>query len=146
MKSGHTFSPEDKLQIAIVALIKALAEDEGAKEGVFRNFCKLAIRCSANPEEFRCRLVRAGLPKSRASEIKAVLMAETVARGFAQGESTWQKALENARSDLRQQDKAHQLAARIAAQMYLMGIFALKINGGVFELESRDPFGRNVGS
>lgn len=103
-------SPDDELQQKIVRLLDRLEDESGAR-GIYKSLCKLAQENNLEANTFRAYLVRAGMPASRASEIKAVLERATVCDAFLRGVS-WRKTLRAARA-------AKQAAEVPAAQQFI---------------------------
>jgi hypothetical protein len=144
---NKTDGPADRqaLQKQIVALVTefeaALKTAQNRVPRIFRSLCRLAQAWQMNAEEFRCRLVRAGLPASRASEIKTVLSVDTISARFISGDMTWRKALSQARNHLQAQEgigPTEQLAAKIVAMMHRARQPVFEINEGTFELICAD--------
>jgi len=136
----------DPLQQRIIELVEEFeAALKGAKEKVpevFRSFCLLAHGWKMDPEEFRWRLVRAGLPASRASEIKAVLSVDKAKLAFITREPamSWAKALGLARAIMRGNygfNNVQELAAELVKLMHRSGQTSLEIQEGTFELRER---------
>jgi hypothetical protein len=119
----------DTVQQEIAGLVKEFqAAERHAKErvpGYFRIFCLLAGRWNMDDEEFRGRLVRAGLPASRASEIKTVLSVKGIKEKFIKKNMSWKPALLAARASLHAAqgfDPTQELASEIVALMHRNGL------------------------
>ena len=135
----------DGLQNIIVALVTefeaAMATARERVPGIFRRLCLLGQEWQMNDEEFRGRLVRAGLPASRASELKTVFSVDHCRVGFISGNIVWKKALPMARAHLNAQERfgpAEELAAQIVALMHRIPEPVLDILEGTFELSPID--------
>jgi len=130
----------DELQARIEILVASLKQAGVDVPGVFRGFCLLARGWKSAPEEFRGRLVRAGLPASRASEIKTLLSVPEWRDRFINRETSWQKSLKAARVCLHAQegfDPLHELAATLVAIMHRHGIRRLDHPLGTIHLRDR---------
>lgn len=138
--------PADALQHQLVALVTQLGDPAQVQTGIFRQLLQLAREHGVAAEEFRHRLVRAGLAYSRASELKVVLTADTVCADFlkpaaASERLSWRQALQAART-LREQNETRttpleRLAARVAALLHRTGQSELPVPGGWLVLELR---------
>ena len=138
--------PADALQHQLVALVTQLGDPAQVQTGIFRQLLQLAREHGVAAEEFRHRLVRAGLAYSRASELKVVLAADSVCADFlkpaaAPERLSWRQALRAART-LRQQNEPggsarDRLAARVAALLHRTGQSELPVPGGWLVLELR---------
>ncbi len=126
---GKPLRPEaawdDALQQEVEALVREWQAAQEQKPERFRLLCRLACRHRVNPEDFRSRLVRAGLPYSRASELKIILQSDAQAAAFL-GESgppqSWRATLAAARNEALERDYGLTdldiLAARLAGRLY----------------------------
>jgi hypothetical protein len=126
------------VQQEIVTLVKEFqAAERHAREkvpGLFRLFCLLADRWKMDEEEFRGRLVCAGLAASRASEIKTVLSVKGIKEKFIKGTS-WKTALSAARASLRAGegfDSTQELASKVVAHMHRNGLRVFEHPAGTF--------------
>jgi hypothetical protein len=133
-------APMENVQQEIVALVKEFQAAELYAEqrvpGLFRTFCRLADRWKMDEEEFRGRLVRAGLPASRASEIKTVLSVKGIRGQFIKGMS-WKVALSCARAHLNAAegfDPTQEIASEIVARMHRNGLSEFEHPHGTFYL------------
>jgi hypothetical protein len=133
----------DPLQCEIEETILLLKQVSEAEEGAFRRLCYLARHWRTDAETFSTRLIRAGLPPSRASEIKVVLLAEDVRDAFikitadGKAQMSWKVALQAARlqrSGLNPEVKA---ASQLTAFMHRRGILRVETAAGAFTLEPR---------
>lgn len=127
------------LQSEIEALMAVLRASKERRPDIFREFCKLAQRAKIGPEEFRNRLVRAGLAQSRASEIKSVISDEGCMARFIAG-GVWKDALRDARSASHAKEgfgELEELGAMIAGLMHREDVQSVTIPLGVFELRPR---------
>lgn len=131
----------DDLQIKIVALVAdfeaALKTARDRIPGIFRKLCALAQIWQLDAEQFRSRLVRAGLPHSRASEIKSVLSVAGIRTAFIEGKISWRKALPEARERLRAGEHfgaVEELAAQIVSTMHRNGLSEFQTQYGTFTL------------
>jgi len=136
----------DPVQAELEALVKKLRDITEAAPDIFRQLCGLARTHGLDPEEFRRRLVQAGLAYSRASELKTVLASAEQCTAFLQppdfpGRQSWQETLAAARSERLQNEAGHtleqQLAAQVAGRLHQLGQAALPVTGGWLVLESR---------
>jgi hypothetical protein len=129
-----------KLQSEIEALMTALRASQRRRPEIFREFCKLAQCAKIGPEEFRNRLVRAGLAESRASEIKSVISDEGCTARFIAG-GVWKDALRDARLALHAKEgfgELEELGAMIAGLMHREDVQSVTVPLGVFELRPRE--------
>jgi hypothetical protein len=142
MKNSQPPSPPktNELQAQIETLVAALKQAGANIPGVFRGFCLLARGWKSDPEEFRGRLVRAGLRPSRASELKTLLSATELRDGFIRRETSWQKSLKAARAWLHAQegfDPLHELAATLVGIMHRQGIMRIHHPLGTIHLREQ---------
>lgn len=140
-------SAEVKRQIAfLVARLLAALE---APTNVCRKLCQLALNHSMSPEVFRRRLVQAGLPFSRASELKTVLAAKGECAEFLRPvkPQSWRTTLDQARESLRRTDlgriadseaEVTLVAAKIAGRMHRHRVFTERVDGGTLTLVAKD--------
>lgn len=123
--------------------LQALIE---APEEIRRQLCAIGLGEGYQPEEFRCRLMQAGLSYSLASELKTVLQAKEQCRAFLKapgeaGRQSWVATLAAARAGLAQEKyqltAADQLAARVAGLFHKTRRRTVAHAAGVLTLELR---------
>lgn len=134
-------------QIAI--LVTRLLASLEAPTNVCRKLCQLALNHKMSPEDFRRRLVQAGLPCSRASELKSVFDVKGECAKFLApvNPQSWRTTLDQARESSRRADlgliaeseaKMTRVAAKIAGRMHRHGVFTERVQGGVLTLVAKD--------
>ena len=138
--------PADPLQAQLRVLVAQLHAHTEAAPEIFRQFCRLARAHELDPEDFRQRLVQAGLTYSRVSELKTVLASNGHCTAFLlppgdSGRESWRTALKEARCEkIRNetgQTALQQLAARVAGLMHRTKQTSLPLLGGRLWLEPR---------
>jgi hypothetical protein len=112
-------TPADPIQQQIEALVGTLSGDNESGE-VFRGLCTLALKWQLSPDDFRARLVRAGLHDSRASELKMVLMHHDIVRDFLNRSKPWADALADSRKEwaANKPSTLKEAAARVVRLIY----------------------------
>lgn len=93
-------APAPGLQARIQQLVDWFQREERALPGVCRELCQLADRHQLDPEDFRRRLVQAGLAGSRASELKLVCQTPEALQKFLAEKDprSWRRTLADART------------------------------------------------
>lgn len=138
-----------EVQSQIAILVARLLSSLEAQPNICRKLCQLARNHDLSPEVFRRRLVQAGLPFSRASELKTVLAAKAECAEFLRPvrPQSWRRTLEQARESIRWADlgltdeteaKVALVTAKIAGLMHRHRIFTERVDGGVLTLVAKD--------
>jgi hypothetical protein len=121
-------------------LVRLLGLAKPDELGVFRSFCILAVKWESDPEEFRGRLVRAGLESSRASEIKSLLSVPKFRDFFIAKKSIWKRSVAMARRKLGIRQGLYlkqKRAAKLAGFMCQHGLKSVACELGRVELLPR---------
>lgn len=114
----------DAIQATIKAIVDFLLEAGDQHPELRRSLCRLAQTHGLAAEEFRHRLVQAGLPYPHASELKCLLLAPAALAQFLDPVKpvAWRKSLAAARAEADrregQMDALTWLASRVAATLW----------------------------
>jgi hypothetical protein len=139
--SAGGFSAAQQQQISeLVAKLNQLPEQATiAAEGRFRILCRMAKAWCIAPEEFRVRLMHAGMVSERASEIKSVLTVLACRDQFIKDPKySWKKALAESREIVqtnRGLTPMRMLAAKLVGMMHRHGITRVTLPQGTFYLK-----------
>lgn len=114
----------DEIQAPIKVIVGFLLEAGDQHPELRRSLCRLAQTHGLEAEEFRHRLVQAGLPYPHASELKRLLLAPAALARFLDPVMpvAWRKSLAAARAEADrregQMDARTWLASRVAAALW----------------------------
>jgi len=129
-----------EVQAALEAAVREFKAHLEVLPEIRRRMLRVARQYRLSPEDFRSRLVRAGLKPPRASELKTVLAAPDSCDAFlGQAHQPWEETLAGARLYLAQKEfgltPPALLAARIAGLMFKSRVASLPAAGGLLVLE-----------
>jgi len=158
----ETVAAADELQQEIQALVQALKDALEQSPDIYRKICQLACTHRVGAEDYRSRLVRAGMAPARACDFKTLLRSPSHCEAFlrprgAVGRHSWSQALRGARSAARGEElgldfgstakfekrtleermERALLAAQVAGLLHRSGSSRCEVAGGTLALTSR---------